>query len=410
MKNSISASVSKLIIGLTFTITCIYSLFLIAYSWIIQDSIFNRQVAAEAEYIQSHFEKFNQVLLPRSGFMTLHENWQSVPNEIATLYPFEKERVEYTLNDGRTIHINVFSLANKEYILTADVAAFEVNRDFSPRLIQLLVLSAITCCILVGIIAFYAGRSITLPLKRLASNIQKQTLFDDKKNHYPDNEIGMLAKTITQSFTELEQALSRETNFTKDISHEIRTPITIFKNILATHHANSPLSEPEITQLQQVNHDLEQITETLLALARNESVIKAQFNLAELIENCVISHFALNNTEQGKNLNLTINLPEQFLISANQNLTTILVNNLLSNMVQYASEQAVSISLTKQSLVFSNAFNQPMPENITQSGTRAANSQGIGHGLALITRICDMNQWQLKTRHLDTKFDLTIYF
>ncbi|QTH73032.1 HAMP domain-containing protein [Pseudoalteromonas xiamenensis] len=49
-----------------------------------------------------------------------------------------------------------------------------------------------------------------------------------------EDEIGELAQAFNRTYSELENAMQREKDFTRDISHELRTPITLIKNVLST--------------------------------------------------------------------------------------------------------------------------------------------------------------------------------
>jgi hypothetical protein len=146
MKRSLPTAITSLVVGLALSITLIYSLLLLAYSWLVEDNIFNRLVASEAAYIEQIYSEQGQIVQPRSSFMTLHKNWQKVPNIIIQQHQLKPSQIEFSLDDGRTLHINKFVLANDEYVLLADVAGLEVGRDYLPSVISWLVVIAILLC------------------------------------------------------------------------------------------------------------------------------------------------------------------------------------------------------------------------------------------------------------------------
>ncbi len=410
---SLPSAIAYLVIGVVLTITLLYSFFVLAYAWVVEDNIFNRLVDAEAKFIEQQFEKTGEVSPPTAAFITLHTEWQDVPSQIADGYRRDPHRVEYTLNNGETFHIKVFDMNDIEYVLIADVAGFEVSRDYLPNLIRWLVGIALLCCLIVSSIAFAIARKITLPIKTLADHVQ--TLSADQKptafaHLYPDNELKQLASVVEHGFTELQSALQREKDFTRDVSHEIRTPISVIKNALDANRGTACIDDKAYDQVDRASSELEQVTNTLLALARSESAVTSSLCLNEVIEDALLNHFELNNTTRGLSLHVDVVLNEDVFVVANPNLMQILINNILSNIVRYATGSEVRICLDKDRAEFSNETAEPVPDNIQVSGIKTVNSPGIGHGLSLIERICQLNQWQLHTEYRAPKFILQIDF
>ncbi|WP_394132373.1 HAMP domain-containing protein [Shewanella maritima] len=417
-KTHISSAITKLVFGLTLTLTVLYSLFVLGYSWLVEDNIFNRLVAQQVSFIEQEYRDSGKIDLAQNRMYQLYKGWDGVPQEIRKTYQQEPNRVEFTLSNGKTFHLAQFYLGNDEYVLLADVAGFEVSRDYLNAVVTWLGLFGLFACSIIALLAWKMGRNISKPIEQLAESVQKAdsgdlTSLKELANKMPNNEVGTLAQVIDKSFTELNEALSREVHFTKDISHEIRTPISVLQNALSQElangektdassaveqHKNSPISfsEQSVRQMKNATETLSQTTHILLALARNESSLTESLSLNQLIESCVLNHFGLNHTVRGQQLELYINMPStDVIISANRNLLEILINNLLSNVVAHASGSHVEVLLYQGSLRFTNAFEQPLPENFETSGIKGKGSKGIGQGLSLIERVCEACQWQM---------------
>lgn len=412
VKFSLPQRISYLVVGLAFTITMIYSAFVTVYAWMIEDNIFNRQIAAEVEFIKQEFTKTAQVVKPRSGFMTLHANWYQVPEFIVTGYQADQQKIEYTTDNDTTFHINVFELDNTEYVLVADVASFEVSRDFLPGLLKWLLLLSVLSCFVVSLIAFIIVKWMLNPIKQLAEEVENLTaeqVNEGFSDCYPNNEVKTLAQVIEMSFNQLQLMLAREVNFTRDVSHEIRTPISILKNIVR-HKTESDIGAKELAAINQVSFELEQTTNTLLALARNESQKLESINMAEVVENALLSHFELNHSDKGKAIAFDLYLAETVNLQVNKNLVQILINNILSNIVAYSSDSKVAIRLSQTQLQFINSTEHQLPEQMGRAGVKGGESRGIGQGLNLIDRICKANRWQMHTHYKKPLFTLTINF
>ena len=409
--NRISYAVTRLVLSVSFALTVLYSLLILLYSWTIEDNIFNRLVVGESTFIKEHFDKTGTVAAPKAGFISMHRNWQGVPKEIVESYALDHEKVEHNLSSGKTYHLQVIDLGGISYVLLADVHAFEVSRDYFPNVVLVLIALSLLCCLVVVLLGLRMAKLITSPINTLtlavdkAKQAQIRTGFSMK---FPDNEVRSLAQVIEDSVGHLQQALSRETNFTKDVSHEMRTPIAIIKSLLERMSDTRRFTVEDFQKLLRATTHLEQTTETLLALAREESNITQQTNLTELIENCVLQHFELNHSEKGKKLNVTLALHHDVTVWVNQELTRILINNLLSNMVSYCHGEDIKISLNSTHLIFENKYLHALPMQPLLSGQKSSSSVGIGQGLSLIQRICDTNDWQLSVATDEKMFITTI--
>lgn len=411
--HSIRVALLKLVTGLVLLLTLGYSLLVLVYAWVVEDNIFNRLVSEEAAYLQQHYQQSGMVNPPRPAFMQLYQGWQALPETLYQSYLREPMRVEYRLEEGKTVHLQVLQLGGQPYVLLADVAAFEVSRELSPLLAGALLLLLLLCLLVVLPVALLLARQITDPVLRLATAVQDPALpvlAPGFASQFPKNEIGTLAQAIADNQQFLQQALSRESNFTKDISHEIRTPLSVLKNLLSDPSAGTALSVPEQQAFAQAVLTLEQTTETLLALARAESVPQQRFNLTELLEQTLLQNFALNHSDAGQRLQLDLELAGEVWVVANPSLCQMLLQNLLTNLLQYASEPEVGIKLSAMQLVISNCFSLPLPSDPLRSGQRTTASKGIGQGLSLIQRICEVQHWQLQLADDGQKFEITIRF
>ncbi|NVK26032.1 MAG: HAMP domain-containing histidine kinase [Gammaproteobacteria bacterium] len=407
----ISYAISKLVFFITLTLTSLYGIFVLGYSWVIEDNIFNRLVAQQVNSIKVNYQNTGDVSVSKSHIYQLFKGWQHVPKGIWQTFEQEPNRVEYSLENGKTYHLARFYIEGEEYVLLADVEGFEVSRDYLTGILIWLFGFSIASCVLVALIGWRMGRKIAIPIEELAGRVKDLkasdlTSLNQLVTQMPNNEIKALAEAIDHSFTQLNEALTREVHFTKDISHEIRTPISVIQNALSQGAMdmtgklmkNDPIcfSAQSVKQMRSAAGKLTQITHVLLALARNESSMTHDVSLNQIIEHCVLNHFGLNHTPNGSLLQLDINMPKgEVVINANKNLLEILINNLLSNVVSHASGKSVELLLQDNSIKLTNEFSISLPEKFRNSGIKAQTSEGIGQGLSLIERICDACGWEL---------------
>ena len=150
---------------------------------------------------------------------------------------------------------------------------------------------------------------------------------------------------------------------------------------------------------------MQQTVTTLLALAREESLHIESVTLLSVLEDCVINHYELN---QKQNFNLNIDIPANLQVQANENLLIILINNLLSNAVNYSSGNWLDIRCAGNKVYFENKRHPIELNEPFSAHSKGENSLGIGLGLNLVKRVCDLFNWQVNLEKHDDTFCLVI--
>lgn len=406
---SLKATLQQSIVVFSLLLALCFILLLISYAWIVEDNVFNRLVSSEAQFIEQHYNNSGDIASPRQPFMTLYPGWESLPEQIQKLHQLSPARVEFPSGDKGTLHLLPITLGAEQWILAADVTAFEVTRDYLPRMIPWLLLALATVLLLAFALSRYLSRKIIQPLEYITTNVKQhspgQTLT--LKESLPNNEIGYLAHAIQSNIQQLQTALARETDFTRDISHELRTPATVLKMVLSRLNTTQPLDKQTLLQLKQSAQQMEQTIHVLLALAREESMQTEPLCLLEEIEHCLVNNQQLLKHPE---LQLQLEVSSEYRVVANKNLLHILLNNIIDNSLSHASEDLLNIQLKGNQLCIANPVTTSSPENPLTPGVKGQNSPGIGQGLHIVNRICQIYQWQLDSRHSNNWFYLTIDF
>ncbi|MBO1928730.1 HAMP domain-containing protein [Providencia rettgeri] len=110
------------------------------------------------------------------------------------------------------------------------VTALSLNfhHDYLSSLINNLIVSAIILCLFTILVVYFLvikGK----PLKDVSDEIKNVTSENLSVRLDPDsvpNELKQLTKSFNQMLVKIEDVFVRQTNFSADIAHEMRTPIT----------------------------------------------------------------------------------------------------------------------------------------------------------------------------------------
>ncbi len=271
-------------------------------------------------------------------------------------------------------------------------------------------------------LAYRWSQQAVSPIVQLARYIdsidlksQVQPKFElDKLRDPADAEVSTMIAAVESLGERLDEFVERERLFTRDASHELRTPIAVFKgslDLLERKHALSAADQAVLTRMRRSANGMETLVETLLMLARENS-----FN--EPAEDCDIAALVQAQLEalqpladQGNNT-LTMNTaaaePGSALASGSAHAVTypkvieILTTNLVSNALQFTQGGTVEVNVTSGSLevrdtgVGMDADTQARMFQPFFRGDPTVSNGGYGLGLAIVRRLVERCGWSLQ--------------
>ncbi len=227
-----------------------------------------------------------------------------------------------------------------------------VLRNLGFSLLLLLPLTAI----LTGLSGIFLVQLTLKPVNQMIKTIHQITAENLKlRLTIPGtkDEIESLAKTFNEMITRLDEAFTSQRQFMEDISHELKTPLSVLKGELeVTLKRIRSAREYETalhSSLEEVNH-LAGIVENLLTLARFDAktttlqVVSLDLNL--LIKDAVE---AIQVLAIQKNITLQLNSAHTVDILADKNQIKRLILNILDNAIKYTRPGGkISIDLRQQ--------------------------------------------------------------
>lgn len=190
-------------------------------------------------------------------------------------------------------------------------------------------------------------------ITRTAHQISADDLHQRLNLKLPNDEVGRLAVTFDQMLARLDEAFERQKRFIADASHELRTPLTILKGNVEV-ALTRPRSAAEYREtLEMVNQTADRLTslvEELFFLAHadnNQFPLQVEpFNLVELLSQQAAQ---LMPRTTGKNITLTLDIPETLNIVADPAKVSRLFLNLMDNAIKYSRPgDAVTVKAVRQ--------------------------------------------------------------
>ncbi len=292
---------------------------------------------------------------------------RNIPTEHLNLRIFHdiKKGADHFENDyldvnGRPTSFRIFTtpvMENKRLSYIVQVASplaqqHEVFRNLSFSLFFLLPLTVF----LTGLSGVFLVQLTLRPVDQMIETIHQITAENLKlRLEIPGtkDEIESLAKTFNQMIARLDEAFSSQRQFMEDISHELKTPLSVLKGELEVtlKKIRSPQEYETAlhSSLEEVNR-LAGIVENLLTLARFDAkttTLHAQLLDLNLLIKDTVEDIQVLAVQ--KEITLEYNSAHTVDIMADKNQIKRLVLNILDNAIKYTSPGGkISIDLRQQ--------------------------------------------------------------
>ncbi len=222
---------------------------------------------------------------------------------------------------------------------------------------------------------------------------------------YTDDKFNEIIDCFNKLAGELSSVETLRSDFISNVSHEIKTPLSVISNYA------SLLSSREISDSERIEYAeaimgaskrLSDMITNILKLSRleNQEIFpnKEKYNLSEQLCECLLSYEGI---WEKKRLDMEIDIKEDVKITADKELLSHVWSNLISNAMKFADDGGrVSVTLTEDSesitvkvgdngCGMSREVGMRIFEKFYQGDTSHATS-GNGLGLALVKRIIDI--------------------
>lgn len=274
--------------------------------------------------------------------------------------------------------------------------------DIEPYALLTLLLIGAAVTALSGAVGGMLARQLALPLATLTREVnghrEGPVEFSGSRR---GDEVGALSRSFAALVARLSDFLQREREFTRFASHELRTPVAVFKSNLAVLRATdeAPVRERALARLDQGANDMADLVAALLALGRGPEEPGRRdlrpFDLAAVIQD-LIDRLAPVAVQKG--LRIERRLDAQVRVWAAPGLGPVLVDNLLRNAVAYADTWI---------LVRADARGIEVENDVREQPHHAAST---GYGLQIVARICERQGWAFTCGREGNRFAARVAF
>lgn len=258
-------------------------------------------------------------------------------------------------------------------------------------------------------------KNITQTAKEITINNFSGTIETPKSS----DEIKELIDSFNGMILRLKDGVDTLDRFNNDVSHELKTPLTIMQGELELalkHQRDTSYYNEALRTVFNQTKTIQKLIDALLLLTKySQQNIQKTFSLCNLDALLMDTISKYQKELEGKNITLHIHKIEPIKLRANQILISSIFNNLIDNAIKYTPKgKNISISLFKKERVYFTIQDEGIgiPKNKIDKITnrfyrvdesRSKNIQGFGLGLSIVQNSVKLHNGILQIESWENK-------
>ena len=392
-----------------FYLIFVFITFFVSASYLIHKS--NQYINNETEHIFKFREKHVHRYLQETDSV---KNFRSTKlvllNEISDTakYPVYKDTLLYIEElEQNQLHRQKTSVieANGKFYMVSMIVNIndftKLQKDIAHRIFPSFIILALTIILFSALMSGYLlnpFHRILLQMNRykVGKGVQVQDINSSTL------EFKKLQYLFKRMVNRIETDYRNLKEYTENMAHEIQTPLTIIRNkverlisdesVMQVHKDSVKAIYNEANHLSKLGNTLNLLTK----IENGEYTNSENLNTSRII----IEHVdSIKELVDLKSLKIDVSLDSEHQLLMDPFLFDIILKNLLRNAIRYASNQGpIKIETSGNVLKISN-YGEKLGVNeqkiFERFYTSDHSNQSLGLGLALVKRICDLNQLQL---------------
>jgi len=280
------------------------------------------------------------------------------------------------------------------------------NQLLKQRLIIALVGVVLLFSVLSFTLGAWSSRRVMKPVTDLANRLNmlsEERTSDRLAHHFADDEVGQLAAALDSYADRLHHLVERDREFNADVSHELRSPLTVIIGATELLLAQTDLDSRVRTRLLRIARAARQsadITTALLHLVRAEQGTDRDSvaqNVSQVVNEVVHLYEPLIGN---KELKLLVREEDRVSVIAPESVLAVTVGNLIGNAMRYTASGEVVITVGSGMVVVEDTgpgIPEAELEHVFERHYRGQNisGKGAGLGLAIVKRLCELYGWSI---------------
>ena len=259
-------------------------------------------------------------------------------------------------------------------------------------------------------LAFRASRRAFSPVIALARQVRELDpsapepgRFDRSSLPATDDEVQELADALARYSERLAEFIAREREFTRDASHELRSPLTVIHisaELLLADERLSDASRRAAERIRRAANDMDELTRAFLLLARESET--GLPTIALCVNDVVAAELERARVlAEGRPVESRMLASHRLHLDAPERVLAVLVGNLLRNAFSYTDRGEVEVTIEAEGVVIRDTGVGIAPERLAEiyrpfARGESARRGGFGVGLSIVRRLSERFGWPVR--------------
>lgn len=258
--------------------------------------------------------------------------------------PFEGDAIEFKRMTDQTVGAKKIRLGDADYFYVVQYrrpAQPDFLTEAKNRFLQILamIFTAGLGCYLLALYISSPISKLRTATKKLANGDLQTRVADEVGNRH--DELAALARDFDEMAERIETLIDSQKRLTRDVSHELRSPLARLNVALELAKAKSNGEDNKLLdrierESKQLNDMISQILTLSKLESQSETIEKRDINIGKLIEK-VVADADFEAQSQNKKVEITQNSDAR--IFGSENLLKSAVENVLRNAVRYTKDK-----------------------------------------------------------------------
>jgi signal transduction histidine kinase len=389
--------------GLFISIAALLSVFFAKV--VLEETLIKEAIRQEADYFWQQYSSDKNFPLPDTQNLTGYFDTANLPDDIKTKLPLSQG-----FHESEEQGVVVYKTRQQDtdlylFYFRGQVDSLAIYYGLFPLTLILIFLYTILW------FSYRFSHRMLSPVSWLADRVNRidfsaneiSTIDLDEIPFQTDDEIQLLANSIVHLGERLDKFIERERNFTRDASHELRSPLTVIRiasDMLLSEQVLTPPAQKSVLKIKRAADDMEDLTEAFLLLAResDNGLSTDEVCINEIIDEEIERAQAFNRT---KKIPINVSSTGRLLIPAADKVVSVLLGNLIRNAILYTEHGNIDITVTHSSVIIQDSgigIPEDQVEQIFSPFYRGNNTTAVGHGvgLTIVKRLSDRFGWPLR--------------
>lgn len=313
--------------------------------------------------------------------------------------------------DFRIVYDEI-SIDGTSYILMSRIPMIE-KHDLMRTLTSQYGLLFFVILISLSIVFYYMSKMLWRPFHSTLSKIQNFSLEKGEQPQFNSTdtaEFVQLNSILNDLISENLSSYRKQKEFIENASHELQTPLAVFKSQLDMLLQQPDLSQEQmdiIQSLYAVSSRMTRLNKNLLLLARIDNDQYVNMEDIDFVQMLYAQLLYLRERAESNEIKVNVEIEKPLNIHANRILLESMTTNLIVNAIRHNTENGlINIRVVEGGFIISNtgATQALDKERVFRRFNRTSEEKkGNGLGLSIVHEICKMHGWKIQ---YDYKNDL----